>query len=151
MSRVFVSPSTGAGVYVFADDHCPPHVHARHRGEGWVARVGFSFVTDGVRLVSVVPQRNVPPGRTLGTLLDDIADELAGCRRAWWQIRATVCLDNRWVRRAAAGTIELLAARGPGAKQVREARYDPGTCELTLLLRDGTVMAMQAGLGTEEG
>ena len=24
---------------VFSDDHCPAHVHARHRGEGWIARL----------------------------------------------------------------------------------------------------------------
>lgn len=77
-----MSSGTGASVYVFANDHCPPHVHARHRGEGWVARVGFSYVTDAVHLISVVPQRNVPPGRMLGLLLDDVAGELAGCRRA---------------------------------------------------------------------
>jgi hypothetical protein len=33
MSRVFISAGTGAAVYVFANDHCPPHVHAKHRGE----------------------------------------------------------------------------------------------------------------------
>jgi hypothetical protein len=41
MSRVFISEGTGAGIYVFSDDHCPAHVHARHRGEGWIARVRF--------------------------------------------------------------------------------------------------------------
>ena len=39
MSRVFTSEGTGAGIYVFSDDHCPAHVHARHRSEGWIARV----------------------------------------------------------------------------------------------------------------
>jgi len=46
MSRVFVSEGSGAAVYVFADDHCPSHVHARHRGEGWIARVRFFYTTD---------------------------------------------------------------------------------------------------------
>ena len=151
MSRVFVSPGTGSSVYVFADDHCPPHVHARHRGEGWVARVGFSYVTDRVRLISVVPQRNVPPGRTLSLLLDDVADGLEGCRRAWWDIRATVCLENRWARRDKAGVIEVPGARTPDAKQVREARYDPEACRLVLALRDGTVLDMRAGSGMEGG
>jgi len=31
MSRVFISEDTGAGIYVFSDDHCPAHVHARQR------------------------------------------------------------------------------------------------------------------------
>jgi hypothetical protein len=42
MSRVLVSGAPRAVIYVFADDHCPPHVHARHRGEGWIARVRIS-------------------------------------------------------------------------------------------------------------
>ena len=52
MSRIFVSEATGATVYVFADDHCPPHVHARHRGEEWIARVKFSYVCNAVKLIS---------------------------------------------------------------------------------------------------
>jgi len=55
MSRVFVSEDTGAAVYVFADDHCPPHVHARHRGDGWIARVRFSYVSRALELMSIAP------------------------------------------------------------------------------------------------
>lgn len=44
VSRVFTSEITGAAIYVFSHDHCPPHVHARHRGDGWIARVAFSYV-----------------------------------------------------------------------------------------------------------
>ena len=67
MSRVFISDRTGAGIYVFSDDHCPAHVHARHRGEGWIARVRFSYLDSSVELVSIAPverastARNEPP------------------------------------------------------------------------------------------
>src|SRR5260370_35702984 len=60
MSRVFISEKTGAGIYVFSDDHCPAHVHARHRGEGWMARVRFSCLGSTVELISIVPIKNVP-------------------------------------------------------------------------------------------
>ena len=75
MSRVFVSEATGAVIYVFADDHCPPHVHARHRGESWVARVRFSYVSSEVGLISIAPLKNVPLQRVVNELLDDSVGE----------------------------------------------------------------------------
>lgn len=86
MSRVFRSERTGAVIYVFSDDHCPPHVHARQRGDGWIARVRFSFIGNAVGLMSLVPLDNAPLRRTLNGLLDEIEDELPGCRRVWWAI-----------------------------------------------------------------
>jgi hypothetical protein len=83
MSRVFVSAATGAVIYVFADDHCPPHVHARHRGEGWVARVRFSYVGSEVELISIAPLKNVPLQRVVNELLDDVQARLMDCRRRW--------------------------------------------------------------------
>ena len=55
-----MSESTGAAIYLFADDHCPPHVHARHRSEGWIARVQFSFVNNDVGLLSIAPPKHAP-------------------------------------------------------------------------------------------
>ena len=68
MSRVLISESTGAAVYVFSDDHCPPHVHARHRGDGWIARVRFSYLSGSVELMSVAPLKNSPLQRTVKRL-----------------------------------------------------------------------------------
>jgi len=66
MSRVFISDSTGAGIYVFSDDHCPAHIHARHRGEGWIARVRFSYaLVSTVELISIIPVKNVPLQRVV--------------------------------------------------------------------------------------
>jgi hypothetical protein len=96
MSRVFLTAGTGAVIYVFADDHCPPHVHARHRGEGWVARVAFSYISSAVELLSLVPLRNVPLRRVVNRLLGDIQSQLAECRRRWWITRRTTCLENQW-------------------------------------------------------
>ena len=123
MSRVFVSEATRAAIYVFSDDHCPPHVHARHRGEGWIARVRFSYVSSAVALISIAPLRNAPQRRALNLLLGDIQDRLADCRRAWWIARRTTCLANQWAREGE-GTIELLSERTPNAKRIAYATYD---------------------------
>jgi hypothetical protein len=137
MSRVFVSERTRAVVYVFADDHCPPHVHARHRGEGWIARVRFSYVDDAIELVSIAPLKNVPLQRVVNRLLDDVQTRLADCRRAWWTTRRTTCLANQWAV-AQAGKIEFRTERAPDAKQIADASYDPAAEQLHVVFRDGT-------------
>jgi hypothetical protein len=148
MSRVFTSQRTSAAVYVFADDHCPPHIHARHRGEGWVARIGFSYVTNKVRLISIMPLRNTPLQRVVGQLLDDVWAELAACRRAWWMTRSTTCLANRWAR-TSGGELEILAKPEAGALQVRNADYMPDTEQLHIVFADGAVVQIAAGTGVE--
>jgi hypothetical protein len=145
MSRVFVSEGTGAVIYVFADDHCPPHVHARHRGEGWVARVRFSYVDSVVELISIAPLKNVPMRRVVNRLLDDIQGRLAACRRSWWDMKRTTCLANQWAVVSAAGVIELLPERMPGAKQIADASYDPVTERLRAVFRDGTTAEIDIG------
>jgi hypothetical protein len=144
MSRVFVSEATGAVIYVFADDHCPPHVHARHRGEGWVARVGFSYVDHEVALISIAPLRNVPLQRVVNALLDDIQAQLPDCRRSWWRTRQTTCLANQWALTRTAGTIKLYPDRTRGAKQIADAIYDPVTERLRVTFRDGTTTEVSA-------
>jgi len=91
MSRVFVSEGTGAAIYVFSDDHCPAHVHTRHRGEGWIARVKFSYVSDAVELISIAPAKNIPLQRVINRLLSDIQRRLPDRRRSWWTVRRTTC------------------------------------------------------------
>jgi len=96
MSRVFSSDGTGAGIYVFSDDHCPAHVHARHRGQGWIARVKFSYLSSKVELISIAPVKNVPLQRVVNRLLSDVQVRLPDCRRSWWLMRGTTCLANQW-------------------------------------------------------
>lgn len=139
MSRVFVSKATRAVIYVFADDHCPPHVHARHRGEGWIARVRFSYVSAVVELISIAPLTNVPPQRVVNRLLDDVQARLADCRREWWTTRRTTCLVNQWAM-AGEGKIELRSDRTPDAKQIADASYHPEAERLHVTFRDGTTV-----------
>ncbi len=138
MSRVFVSEGSGAAIYVFTDDHCPPHVHARHRGAGWVARVGFSYVTSTVALRSIAPLKNVPLQRVVNRLLDDVRTHLADCRRSWWETRRTTCLEHRWGVVSAAGTLALASERTRDARPIADASYDPATERLRATFQDGT-------------
>jgi hypothetical protein len=140
MSRVLISASTGAAIYVFSDDHCPQHVHARHRGDGWIARVRLSYVGSAVALMSIAPLKNVPLQRVINRLLDDIEAGLPDCRRSWWMTKRTTCLANQWAMVLAPETIELLAEPTTNAKQIADASYDPGQERLLVTFRDGTTM-----------
>src|SRR5216684_2297957 len=109
MSRVFISEDTGAAIFVFTDDHCPPHVHARHRGEGWTARVRFSYLSSVLELMSIAPAKRIPLQRVVNRLLDNIQDRLWDCRQRWWVTNRTACLINQWALVLADGTVELLS------------------------------------------
>src|ERR1700722_17621214 len=116
----------------------PPHVHARHRGENWVARVRFSYVSSEVGLISIAPLKNVPLQRVVNELLDNIQARLMDCRRSWWATRQTTCLVNQWAVAPAAGQGELRSERTREAKQISDAGYDPATGRLRVSFRDGT-------------
>jgi hypothetical protein len=138
MSRVFISEATGAGIYVFSDDHCPAHIHARHRGEGWIARVRFSYLGSTVDLISIVPIKKVPLQRVVNRLLSDVQVRLPDCRRSWWLTRGTTCLTNQWILVRGPGRIELLSKPAPSAKQIAEAEYDPANEQVYVIFQDGT-------------
>jgi hypothetical protein len=128
---------------VFADDHCPPHVHARHRGEEWIARLRFSYLGNAVELMSIAPVKNVPVQRVINELLSDVQGRLSDCRESWWVTRRTACLTNQWARVSAAGRVELLAGRKPNARQVAEAIYVPATERLQMVFKDGTTIEVR--------
>ena len=137
MGRIFVSGGTGAAVYVFSNDHCPAHVHAHHRGEGWIARVRFSYLSTTVELMSIMPTRNIPLQRVVNRLLSDVQDRLLDCRRSWWTSMRTACLANQWALIVAPGKIDLVVAGTSAAKQIADAQYDPATERLRVDFQDG--------------
>ena len=97
-----------------------------------------------------MPAANVPAGRTLGQLLDEVEQHLALCRRGWWQVYGDTCLVNKWVLVSAVGVVTVLKRKRGGAKQVLGGRYDPGSNALVLALSDGATTAMNAGDGVVE-
>lgn len=152
MAEVFVSERIGAQVVVFSHDHCPPHVSALQRREVWTARVKFSFATDAVSLWDIEPLRNAPRRRAVGLLLDEVQDHLAACRRSWWSIQGTTCLEGRLALAPdpqRPDALTLLARRRGRVRQVRAAVYDPSAEILSLAFSDGSAATMKAGMGDE--
>jgi hypothetical protein len=149
MSKVFISEETGAAVYAFSNDHCPPHVHARHRGEGWTARLEFSFVTNRVILLSVAPLGNLPQRRSINRLLEEIRTRLRSCRLSWWRTQGTICLDDRWASRSDTGSVMIHSKYEESATKIAAAAYDPSAELVQLRFRDGTTAEMRAGEGRE--
>ena len=54
MAKLYDS-GTGARVVIVSADHCPPHVHAVHKGEGWVVKLWSSFGSADVRTLEIAP------------------------------------------------------------------------------------------------
>jgi len=144
MTRVFTSEGTGATIYVFSDDHCPPHVHARHRGEGWIARVGFSYIRDRVALLSIAPSRNAPLRRALNRLLEDVRAALPACRRSWWETRRTTCLGQQWTVVMPLNRIRHSPVSVANAKRIVTASYDPNEERLWVTFDDATTLEVKA-------
>lgn len=94
--------------HIWPLDHCPPHVTFVCR-DGWTARMRFSMVEDSyVELWDIKPVDIPPPSsRLLNLLAHQLLDHLGACRAEWWRTQATVCLDNKDVKRAGAKRVRL--------------------------------------------
>ncbi|HTW68606.1 MAG TPA: hypothetical protein VME47_01850 [Acetobacteraceae bacterium] len=122
MPTVF-SLANGVRVAITTNDHCPPHVHAVHQGEGWLVRVEFSFVHARVRVHSIEPTPGAVRQRQLNRLLQAVEGQLAACRRVWWTIRGTTCLENKWLVMQSDG-MSVAEEASPNARRVKGAYYD---------------------------
>jgi len=137
MTRVFVSEGSGAAVHIFANDHCPPHVHARHPAEGWIVRIGFSFIDSDAELLSIAPSTRAPRRPALNRVLGNVQAKLPTCREIWWNTQLTTCLANQWVAALAPGNLRMVASHTAHARQIADAQYQPTTQRLRIRFRDG--------------
>ena len=71
----------GARVVIASDDHCPPHVHAWHKGEEWVVRMPFSYVSSDVSVLTIVPSEGEVTRRQLSDLADRKSTRLNSSHR----------------------------------------------------------------------
>jgi len=124
VSRVFAIAAIGANGYVRSRDHCPPHVHITHRGEGWEARLAFSFLDGAIHLVDVTPLARAPRLAVLNMAASAVAAALPACRAAWWDIQGTTCLDGQWVKIAEDHTCLPAHRMEVGALQIDHSHYD---------------------------
>lgn len=149
--KLFPVPRTGLHVeLLLRDEHPPPHVHVENEAVPWEARLEFSFVSDAVRLMDVDPIEDAPSARTVDRVKAAIAANVQKCRKEWWNRVGGCCIENRWVRIGTDGHLTLLARREKGAIQIKSASYDPGSLELALTMKDGSVHNMVAGTGEEQ-
>ena len=145
-------------VFIAAEDHPPPHVHAAHAGEGWVARFRFSFLSDVTGLYRFRRRGRKPTEATLDRVAEAIMAHLPACRESWWtthRSRYEINLVNRRIEtRRIEGGDGLLAkvALKPSkvAAGIVSAGYDPSNGKVALTLDDGRMLALTAGQHIEE-
>lgn len=145
-------------VFVGAEDHPPPHVHAVHSGEGWVARFRFSFLSDVTGLYRFRRRGRRPTTATLNRVAEAIMANLPACRENWWAThgsRHEIGLVNRRIEtRSTEGGDGFLAkvALKPGkaAVGIVSAGYDPARGRVTLTLEGGRTLSLTAGQHIEE-
>jgi len=146
MAKLYDS-KVGARVVIVGADHCPPHVHAAHKGEGWVVKLWFSFGSESVGVLEIAPTEGAVRRRQLNQLLDELAGHLRACRKLWWESKDTTCLENQWLVRVRPGRWEMPGQQRAKAKQVRMADYDVGSLTTTLTFWDGTEDIIEIGDG----
>ncbi len=145
-------------VFIGAEDHPPPHVHAVHPGDGWVARFRFSFLSDVTGLYRFRRRGRRPTTGTLDRVADAIAANLSACREGWWITQGSrheVGLVNRRIEmrpiEGGDGFLAKVALKpGKGAARIMAAGYDPGRGKVALTLDDGRVFSLTAGQHIEE-
>ena len=145
-------------VFIGAEDHPPPHVHAVHAGEGWIARFRFSFLSDVTGLYRFRRRGRKPTTTTLDRVAEAIVANLPACRTGWWITqggRHEVGLVNRCIEtRLIAGGDGLLAKVALKPAKVTAiivaAGYDAASGKVTLTLDDGRALSLTAGQHIEE-
>jgi hypothetical protein len=139
MSRVFAITAIGANVYVRSRDHCPPHVHITHRGEGWEARLAFSFLDGSIHLLDVMPLARAPRLAALNMAASAVAKALVACRAAaWWDVQGTTCLDGQWLKVADDDTCLPASRAEIGALQVDRSHYDIQRATVVVFFKNRT-------------
>jgi hypothetical protein len=104
------------------DEHCEPHVHAFHDGEGWELRIYFSFVTP--RIIEVDVYHGVAPKQKIvQECMNKVTDNLDKARKLFWEAVKTVCLDNKFVV-VVNGEVQPSNSSVPGALRVKTASYN---------------------------
>ena len=143
-------------VFVAAEDHPPPHIHAWNAGEKWRARFRFSFLSDIAGIYGVRMAGRRPRVRTLTMIEDAVIENIAVCRATWWGTQGTtggLGLVNRRIelRQGPDGVLARVPLRPTArALAITAAAYDPAAQQVHLVLADGRRLALAAGRHIEE-
>ena len=106
------------------DEHCEPHVHVFHAGQGWELRVFFSYVSDQIIDIELLHGRT-PRQTVVQAVMDKVIDHLDKARELFWEAVRTVCLDNKYI--VVNGVAQEAGRETAGAVLVRTARYLPAS------------------------
>jgi len=115
----------GTRIVVRTRDHCDPHVHAIHKGEGWEFRIYFSYANTLVQAELPALKGN-PKTSRIQECMNAVTDELDKCRREFWTAMQCVCLENQYVK-LVNGVILDAVSNESGALKVSAAKYHPNT------------------------
>ncbi len=145
-------------VFIGAEDHPPPHVHAVHSGEGWAARFRFSFLSDVTGLYRFRRRGRRPTTATLDRVAETIEANLPACRENWWAThgsRHEIGLVNRRVEMKDIADGDGFRARvalkpSKEAVGIVAAGYDPIGGKVELTLATGQMLLLTAGQHIEE-
>lgn len=143
-------------VFIAAENHPPPHVHAGHPAEGWRARFRFSYLSDVAGLYGLRTMNRRPRARMLTTIEDAILDNPTLCRAEWWMTHGTSgglgLVNRRLEMRAAPQGAQVRVALRPTEKAmvIRSASYDPPLRMVRLVLADGQRLSLETGKHIEE-
>jgi hypothetical protein len=143
-------------VFIAAEDHPPPHVHAWHQGERWRARFRFSYLSDVAGLYGVRTMNRRPRAPTLTTIQDAVIDNLVLCRAAWWETHGATgglgLVNRRLEMRDGPRGVQVRVALRPLATAIaiRSAGYDPPSQLVRLVLADERRLSLMAGEHIEE-
>ncbi len=116
------------------NEHCGPHVHAFHEGNGWELKIFFSFA--GAEIVKVTLEAGrLPKQRVVQKCMDAVTDNLDECRKQFWEgVGLHCCLGNQYVTIDEHGCVRDATARTAGALLVQTASYvvSSGSLEFTV-------------------
>lgn len=108
------------------NEHCDPHVHAFHEGEGWELKIFFSFVSEAIGPIELEAGKR-PKRPVVQNCVDAILDNLDEARKQFWEATESrnlhCCLGNQYVRIDDDGYVVAAAKQSAGAMLVKTARY----------------------------
>jgi hypothetical protein len=145
-------------VFIGAEDHPPPHVHAFHSREGWTARFRFSFLSDVVGLYRFRRRGRKTTLSTLDEIGSEVERRLNLCREVWWTTHGAdrgIGLVSRRAKLRAIPTgdqvlVKVALAPADTATIIKSASYSPKNCKIGLTLENGIRLSLSAGQHIEE-
>ena len=119
MPKICTVMSAAAEVVIRTRDHCEPHVHGINKK--WEIKVFFSYADNDPCHLAVKVLKGAPPIAHINDVIDEVDLRLAQCRKRWWEIHKSTCLENQNVTVSPAGLLTWVVP--PAGVKVSKAVY----------------------------